>query len=176
MERFVNSVDENLICSICCGVFTYPVVTNCGHTFCCACLNAWLRSPNSEDDNADITTNSIVDQIQSSRTRCPACRQNLEVSAPSYNQSTNGRLISSTVARPVIALRNLIESLPMKCTYAYRGCELIESVEFVENGIHKFSCAYAPVLCRGCDTLVNRSDFGVHQQMCAKNNVSQQTF
>src|SRR5688572_12200244 len=44
-EQFVQSVDDNLICCICCGVVHAPV-SGCrqGHIFCRTCILTWMAS------------------------------------------------------------------------------------------------------------------------------------
>ena len=54
--RYVDkdAISENLHCSICQEVFSYPIALQCGHVFCDACIRSWLRPPNNT---------------------CPECRQ-----------------------------------------------------------------------------------------------------
>lgn len=44
-NRFVNTVDPNLMCGVCRGVLEGAVLTSCGHTFCHMCLRTWLARP-----------------------------------------------------------------------------------------------------------------------------------
>ena len=48
INRFISSVDQNLICNICTGVLDHAVVTMCGHSFCHSCLSMWLSKPETE--------------------------------------------------------------------------------------------------------------------------------
>lgn len=57
VHRFVDSVDQNLLCSICAGVLENAIITPCGHSFCEQCLQTWLERPQ---------TNS-----------CPSCRSSI---------------------------------------------------------------------------------------------------
>ncbi|TPP60873.1 hypothetical protein FGIG_09523 [Fasciola gigantica] len=172
-ERFSDPVDENLICGICCGVFIYPVVTNCGHTFCHACLDEWLQKRNSEITAVLPTGNESETRLRSTNLRCPACRQLLDASVhPSESATLVAHSGSLSLARPVLALRNLIGSLPMKCAYASRGCTVVNSVEFMESENHKSSCACAPVKCEGCGVEVNRSELATHRQFCTGNEMT----
>ena len=56
--RYVSEdhISDLLFCSICQDVFDEPVRISCGHTFCQACLNGWLKAQNGQG-------------------ACPACRQ-----------------------------------------------------------------------------------------------------
>ena len=44
-QRFVSSVDPNLVCGVCGGVLEEAVLTPCGHSFCRLCLLTWLARP-----------------------------------------------------------------------------------------------------------------------------------
>nr|XP_058965525.1 E3 ubiquitin-protein ligase NRDP1-like [Pocillopora verrucosa] len=57
LNKFVNHVDQNLLCSICAGVLQEAVITPCGHSFCDECLHIWLSRPNT--------------------TTCPSCRSDV---------------------------------------------------------------------------------------------------
>ena len=44
VHRFEGDVDEELICSICGGVYESPVqAPQCEHIFCVSCINEWLK-------------------------------------------------------------------------------------------------------------------------------------
>lgn len=45
VQRFVGTVDSNLICGICSSVLEDAVLTPCGHSFCLLCLETWLSRP-----------------------------------------------------------------------------------------------------------------------------------
>ena len=42
--EYVDQVNQNLICSICCSPFEEPVTLSCHHTFCLGCLHAHFDS------------------------------------------------------------------------------------------------------------------------------------
>ena len=65
-------LDDELICSICCYTFTAPVSTNCGHTFCCECLDRLMAS--------------------SSQSSCPNCRKLI-------TSSVKNSVLSNVVAK-----------------------------------------------------------------------------
>ncbi|XP_050404851.1 RING finger protein 151 [Patella vulgata] len=45
INKFIGSVDPNLLCGVCGGVFENAVLTSCGHSFCLECLKTWLNRP-----------------------------------------------------------------------------------------------------------------------------------
>ncbi|CAH8498229.1 unnamed protein product [Schistosoma mattheei] len=183
IDRFVNPVDENLICGICHGVFIIPVVTECGHTFCANCLKIWLNSKLEHLNHLTISDNE--------RTRfqftCPTCRTKLNVNNSQQNNSINS-VVNTTnninnhinnycfhdkpninllsIARPVLALKNFLNSLQIYCEYAKRGCTTIGSVELIHFGNHRHVCAYVPVDCAGCGRTLNRIELAAHQLGC----------
>ncbi|CAH8515456.1 unnamed protein product [Schistosoma rodhaini] len=177
IDRFVNPVDENLICGICHGVFIIPVVTECGHTFCANCLKIWLNSKLEHLNHLTINDNDR----QRLQFTCPTCRTRLNVN---NHQQTNviNSVVSTTnnnycchdkpninllsVARPVIALKNFLNSLQIYCEYAKRGCTTIGSVELIHFGNHRHVCAYVPVDCAGCGRTLNRIELAAHQLSC----------
>ena len=126
--RFVDSVDQNLICGICSAVLDDAVLSPCGHSFCQSCLDRWLDQPGCNS--------------------CPECR---------------GRMCISE-ARPILSIRNLINGLNMRCTYASRGCDVIVTLE--RSKTHADRCGYAPVKCVGCERETDRQNLPTHQMQC----------
>ncbi len=43
LYNYESEVDEDLMCQICLQPFVQPVDTPCGHTFCHACLNNYMK-------------------------------------------------------------------------------------------------------------------------------------
>ena len=42
LERFVEAVNEGLLCCICRDVLEDPLQSPCEHAFCSSCIQAWL--------------------------------------------------------------------------------------------------------------------------------------
>ena len=42
IERFVETVNEGLLCCICRDVLEEPLQSPCEHAFCSSCIQAWL--------------------------------------------------------------------------------------------------------------------------------------
>ncbi|XP_038074747.1 tripartite motif-containing protein 26-like [Patiria miniata] len=81
---------------------------------------------------------------------CPQCRAS----------------VSKFQVSPVWAIREIVSNLTVECDYGDRGCRLVMRVESLEK--HRTSCAYAPVECAGCETVVSRYELPHHQGECAK--------
>ncbi|CAL8071125.1 unnamed protein product [Calicophoron daubneyi] len=161
VERFLSNIDPNLICDICHGVLLYPVVTECGHTFCISCLDTWLKQLR---PSRGTCGNGEARNLA----KCPVCRHEfLSLNASEcFSSSDMTYPLANSVARPVFALRKLIGSLLTHCEHASRGCTAVEPVDVMELGEHKLMCAYAPVECAGCGTTVNRMELATHQLSC----------
>ena len=69
--RRPGAADATDNCSICLGAFEAPVDTNCGHTFCAACLEQYWRHGQHVPSAALTGTMS-----------CPMCRQNVNLILP----------------------------------------------------------------------------------------------
>ena len=79
-----NSIDSNLICSICLNPFRQPVVTACRHTFCWECLRSWSdEEPSCPICRRDVlpgrydwvTKACFLQQLGRLRVQCSFCSQ-----------------------------------------------------------------------------------------------------
>lgn len=71
-------VTDELLCSICTGVFLDPQACPCGHTFCCFCIEQWLRRNG----------------------RCPLCRAEVKGAALVESAALRAECDSLTVRCP----------------------------------------------------------------------------
>ncbi|CAH8525684.1 unnamed protein product [Dicrocoelium dendriticum] len=94
---------------------------------------------------------------------CPTCRH-------SFSQivihAEPDRTVLKYVSRPVLSLRNFVNSLLIHCENASRGCTVVARVDVFQSGAHQMKCAYAPVVCAGCCQSVNRIELATHQLKC----------
>ena len=67
-------------------------------------------------------------------------------------------------ARPILSLRNLVNSMEVECDNKDRGCRAIMKLERLPQ--HLETCGYAPVECAGCNISVNRYELAGHQMQC----------
>lgn len=79
---------------------------------------------------------------------CPECR-----SPMSYDD-----------AKPVLALRNLINGFEVECENNPRGCKVIVKLDRLKT--HMDTCGYYAVDCAGCGGTMNRYELASHQMNC----------
>src|SRR6266487_4502760 len=82
IEIFIGEVDNNLICSICAGVFEDPVQLDCDHTFCKRCISSWFKRnhntcpidrnfvPKSMQRNLKSATRTVKNIINGLKVKC----------------------------------------------------------------------------------------------------------
>lgn len=86
--RKLASLEENLLCPICSGLFNNPHVLRCGHSYCSICIRKHF------DSHLNRTSSDT----------CPSCREK----ADSFDLKKNGQL--SNIVRAFRALRpNLLD-------------------------------------------------------------------
>ncbi|KAL8610326.1 hypothetical protein ACOMHN_041140 [Nucella lapillus] len=60
VDRFVEAVNEGLLCSICRDVLEEPLQAPCEHVFCSACISAWLvAEPSCPEDRHPLTSDQL---------------------------------------------------------------------------------------------------------------------
>ncbi|XP_043828241.1 probable E3 ubiquitin-protein ligase TRIML1 [Dromiciops gliroides] len=82
-KDLLESLKADLICPICLGHFTDPVIAKCGHSFCSQCL---LQCR----DGADSTIN------------CPECRQVIQISKLVPNRNLQNLSLRGKMIRPYL--------------------------------------------------------------------------
>ena len=85
---FIETPDDDLLCSVCKDVFESPVNLKCGHTFCKECLEGWFATP------------VCVDMPSWKRASCPTCR------SQSFGQNKY---------YPIHSLEQIINKLHVRC-------------------------------------------------------------
>ncbi|XP_053147584.1 E3 ubiquitin-protein ligase TRIM7-like isoform X2 [Hemicordylus capensis] len=69
---------QEVTCSICLDFFTYPVILNCGHNFCQACITRSWKEPAGRPICSDCLLNRRV---------CPLCRARIQIRHLKPNRS-----------------------------------------------------------------------------------------
>lgn len=120
-----TSISEWLKCPICLNPFLDPVqAPGCEHTFCRQCISMHCRSPHKKDQS---NTDSYVQHTDEEDFPCPTCRNTL-------------RLPDLKPAATLI--RNMVDSLMVKCPHQQRGCSYICERSFVDAHASK-DCGWA---------------------------------
>lgn len=86
--KILREIKSKCSCSICYEEYKPNdslYVLECGHDFCCKCLDEWIKSKNPYITNFDLfyygrsnTYNQASNQIDYSKHECPYCRQNIK--------------------------------------------------------------------------------------------------
>ncbi|XP_031556511.1 TNF receptor-associated factor 5-like [Actinia tenebrosa] len=153
-KLFVRSVDKNLICAICHGVFNDPYGCKDGHSFCKHCITKELllkkeRCPldGKRVQAKDLVRNLIVYNLI----------QNLEV----WCDPPAGGAVEkmSKQVRASLGVRKLSESLVQKCEW--KG-------ELQSLAKHREDCLFQHVQCpnENCKETIQRKDMYDHDTKC----------
>lgn len=161
IHQFVETIDVNLVCSICGSVFENPVLTPCGHSFCLMCLETWLQTSLTHEPEPPPPSPPQLYQLRYRRPRsfpsaflspitasCPECR----------------KPVHPNEAKPEIALRNLINGYYMFCPFRKNGCYIMTKLEQLKK--HESKCPHSPVKCASCGTTVRMINLAEHQIKC----------
>ena len=80
LSIFVDTIDDNLLCSVCSGILQEAVLTPCGHSFCSLCLETWLGRSRPEESGSEFSyaPNTLGSQlpreVPESRSQVPGSR------------------------------------------------------------------------------------------------------
>ncbi|KAI8380395.1 hypothetical protein BD560DRAFT_388136 [Blakeslea trispora] len=160
--RFVDSVNDNLICCICQTPFIEPVISTCGHTFCQHCIfQALESSPLCPIDRNHLSTKDVV----------PAAKiisnmvNELLVYCPRQEQGC-----------PHIGQRQYIEShLKHDCLYIMASCELEECKELLlrkDLPRHAETCKYRVLQCTMCKENMCSYELEDHYEHCPSETIT----
>jgi hypothetical protein len=157
VERFISNMDEYL-CAICREVCRSPVSINCGHTFCCKCL---------ERSESNF------------KNQCPQCRAPITRSVPSFNMKMkiDGSQIKCmnyeygcTFIDAVSRINMHEEECELKhviCIQCKQNC-LSSSLE----NHKKEECPNRLVSCKDCSKMIPLSIMSDHIDECLFQNVT----
>lgn len=138
--RFVDAINDNLICCICQTPFIEPVISHCGHTFCRYCIYQSLESsPLCPIDRAVI----LFEDLQPAAKIISNMVNEILVYCPQYEQGCTH-----------IGQRQFIEShVKSDCEYTVAPCEMEECKELLlkkDLGTHAETCKYRRLECNMC--------------------------
>ncbi|CAO3665549.1 unnamed protein product [Rhizopus microsporus] len=151
--KYVEKVNENLICCICQTPFIDPVTTPCGHTFCLQCIQQALESSN----------------------LCPIDRavisHELQPAIKIISNMVNELLVHCTQEGcDFTCQRQLIEShIKNDCQYTMTCCELEECQELFlkrDLGSHTEKCQFRTSKCFMCKKKLKVFELQSHFDLC----------
>ncbi|KAI8885947.1 hypothetical protein K501DRAFT_244889 [Backusella circina FSU 941] len=157
--RYVDTINDNLVCCICRTPFIDPVVSNCGHTFCKDCIHQALE-------------NSCV---------CPIDRSTLAVN----DFQTAVKIIHNMVNElmvycprqgcPYTGQRQYIGShVTSDCEYTIAPCELEECKELLlkkDLNTHAATCKYRTAECNMCKKKLRIFELEDHYSVCPSETI-----
>ncbi|KAI7900793.1 uncharacterized protein BX663DRAFT_516548 [Cokeromyces recurvatus] len=154
--RFVDKVNDNLICCICQNPFIEPVISCCGHIFCKKCIFQAIeaspicpidRSTLSKDD-FEPAAKIIYNMVNELLVYCPHQEQGC----------------------PYIGQRQFIEShLKHDCEYIMAPCKLEECKELLlrkDLQNHVENCKYRIIECNMCKKKFCTYELENHYKLC----------
>ncbi|KAL7318161.1 hypothetical protein PS15m_004419 [Mucor circinelloides] len=154
--RFVDTINDNLICCICQNPFIDPVISRCGHTFCQHCIfQAIEASPVCPIDRASLGKDDFE---PAAKIICNMVNE-LSVYCPRYEQGC-----------PHVGQRQFIEShLKNDCEYTMAPCELEECKELLlkkDLQSHAETCKYRILECNMCKKKLRAFELEDHYNLC----------
>lgn len=111
--RKLATLEENLLCPICSGLFNNPHVLRCGHSYCSICIRKHF------DANLNRTSSDT----------CPSCREK----ADSFDLKKNSQL--SSIVRAFRALRPDMLNLIKDAQSVEQGRSSIKAKQKVGNSV-----------------------------------------
>ncbi|KAJ8102165.1 hypothetical protein POJ06DRAFT_248973 [Lipomyces tetrasporus] len=150
------SLNDNLVCPICCSAFVDPCYTKCGHTFCSVCLyRALAQSQKCPVDRGPLSDDDI----------CPPPKilsnmvNELLVYCPNVDKGCK-----STVQRCL--LRHHLQD---KCRYTLLACPSDACTELIERRFidrDPANCFHRPIMCPDCHDSVAEFELDDHKNTC----------
>jgi TNF receptor-associated factor 5 len=152
---FEGTVDENLVCPICRCPFIDPVLTDCDHVFCRACIDDSLshgkfcpvdRLPLSQETIARAPK-MVFNQLDSLKAKCPCC--------------------DNVHARAVLEshLEKYCLEAMVRCPgfFSEQGC-----TQVVKRRLSTQECLHYPALCPDCSEALEQIGMEAHRQLACK--------
>ena len=140
-ERVAN----HLMCSICLNIFDNAVMSECGHSFCKACVQQW---------------------VEGQHNKCPNCKT--QFSRKRMISNENQVFIAGYVFKPNFTANGIISDLKTKCEFEFNGCP--EVMDFGLLSTHMKVCEHR--LCKTCGSIAGRPEVHNCEQILSKSESS----
>lgn len=125
-----SSISEWLKCPICLNPFIEPIlIPSCEHVFCKRCIEQHVETISRNRTTSENTDEENVEQSQyhkETRGHCPSCRARFE---------------SSQIKPAAALIRNMVDSLLVKCPNESKGCTHLAERGLIEGHVRR-DCAY----------------------------------
>nr|XP_023990709.1 uncharacterized protein LOC111960133 [Salvelinus alpinus] len=103
--------EEQFLCSICLNVFTDPVTTPCGHTFCKVCISGhWdNNSPGASSESVNLKRHKLIDPVENLEDRIDmGAHQKGELAAA---KAEVGKMVQKSTNKDIEDSENLFTNL-----------------------------------------------------------------
>ena len=153
IERFVDSVNEGLLCSICRDVLEDPLQAPCEHAYCSQCIHAWLTHYNNCPEDRQALWPSDLKPI------FRYMKNDLDALKLRCDNEARGCKEQVALASLKSHLKDECEFVEVPCVNA--GCK--EKLNRRDLEGHLLSCEYQAVDCsKGCGLKVSLSAAAEH--------------
>lgn len=153
IERFIGTVNEGLLCSICRDVLEEPLLAPCEHTFCSSCIHTWLTHyHNCPEDRQNLWPSDLKPIFR-------YMKNDLDALKIRCDNEVEG-------CKEELMLGNLKYHLQEECAFSKvacpnKGCE--EKVNRCELETHSIICDFQTTKCtKGCGLQVNMNEITQH--------------
>ncbi|KAK9240899.1 hypothetical protein V1525DRAFT_369542 [Lipomyces kononenkoae] len=150
------SLNDNLVCPICCSAFVDPCYTKCGHTFCSVCLyKALAQSQKCPVDRGPLSDEDIYPP--------PKILSNMVNELLVYCPNAD-KGCQSIVQR--FLLRHHLKD---NCLYAPVECPSEECTELIERRFTRrdpTKCFHKRMICPDCNDSVSEFEIDDHETIC----------
>ncbi|XP_015778036.1 PREDICTED: TNF receptor-associated factor 4-like isoform X2 [Acropora digitifera] len=131
-DEFVDNVEDDLLCPICCLPLKEAIQTRwCGHRFCRACIDSHLARQ--ETDGQQIT--------------CPVCRTNLNTKQDIFED---------------LAADRKIRSYTIKCPRRSRGCQWTDELRAKDDHLASCPHEVVSCTNKNCNVILERKGLEDH--------------